>query len=313
MGFNTTFNGGHYSITGHYLDIADHTYVICSVDNPSGNPTELQFHCYGGISGPHSTYPAITGRGDSRLAKAICCFDPDDPRKKFDKRLGGCLALGDCCGIVYGVTGVCHQMANRILAVSTAGYMTSAAGYWASVSAYGTYGDGGMVSGPAAGMAWAAYFAACLAMTTGITESEKEKFEMAEDKTSQEFLKNAMNLEKEHAENPELPGLRLKLAVTHRFGANFASEKMKKLMQFQKDFDHVKKELDKAYITKCISSVRHASLVNIEYNKFLTKCAQILTQQEYKQFFGLEPGRSYELIDPEIAKDTPHPTSESKS
>ncbi len=317
MGFNndTKFNGGQYSIAGHdlpfghYWDIADHTFVICNVDS-SGDP--LQFHCYGGVSGSHQTYPAITGRGDHRLAKAICCFNPDESRTDFDHKTGGRLLLGDCCGIIYGVTGVCHQMANRILASSNSGIMISAAGYWASVSAYGVYGSGGLVSGPTAGMAWVAYYAACLAMT-GITESNKEPLLGAsEDESSQKLMVNAMNLEKEHAENKELPGLRLKLVATHRLGADFASDKMDKLVQFQMGFDGIKKNIDESYIAKDISSTRHASLVNIEYNKFLTKCAQVITTEEYKQLFGLTPGNTYELIDTEIAKDTTHPTSEGK-
>jgi len=94
MGFNndTTFNGGQCSIAGHdlpfghYWDIADHAYVICHVDNPSKKPTKLQFHCYGGVSGPHPTYPAITGRGDHCLAKAICCFTPDESRTGFGNK-----------------------------------------------------------------------------------------------------------------------------------------------------------------------------------------------------------------------------------
>ena len=66
---------------------------------------------------------ATYGGDDSlRLAKAICCLDPDANRKnntfnsRGDWNNGD---LGDCCGLIYGRTGVCHQMANRICAAAT--------------------------------------------------------------------------------------------------------------------------------------------------------------------------------------------------
>lgn len=307
MGFNkdATFNAGQYSISGseilsHYWDRADHAYVKCDVD---GSSNTLKFHCYGGLSGPHGTYPAKTGRGDHRLAKAICCFNPDEPRTDFGKKKGGRLLLGDCCGIIYGVTGVCHQMANRILSASSAGLMTSAAGYWLSVTAYGPYGSGGMVSGPAGGMAWAAYEVACLSMT-GVTATTEEKFMAVEDSSEREFVTAAANLERDHADNPELPAIRLKHLAGHRLGADFTTEKASKmdtLIRLQADFNAAKKPIDEAYLNQTISAPRHASLVNNEYNKFLARCVQLLTPEEYRKLFGAEPGRTVELIDPDIA------------
>ena len=49
-------------------------------------------------------------------------------------------------GIVYGVNGVCHQIANRILYPS-AQIVSHARGYWLSVSIFGTYGTNVAPSG----------------------------------------------------------------------------------------------------------------------------------------------------------------------
>lgn len=98
----------------------DHTYVT-SDDNygPWG--------CFGRSSGGHSV---SSGQGNS--ACADCLSKPSN-----------LLATPPLyAGLRYGVTGVCHQAANRILrpaGVSVAGVQ----GYGASVFLYGPFGRGG--------------------------------------------------------------------------------------------------------------------------------------------------------------------------
>ncbi|WP_284213492.1 hypothetical protein [Methylobacterium oxalidis] len=60
-----------------------------------------------------------------------------------DSRIAHCLAGPDAtAGIVYGVTGVCHQAANRILHPANRITVSSARGYAVSRVAFGPYGDG---------------------------------------------------------------------------------------------------------------------------------------------------------------------------
>lgn len=94
----------------------DHTYV------KSDNPYHV-WPCWGGSSGGK---PICGGYGSFSLANFIAYHIPPQ--------------LGDgTAGIIYGVTGVCHQTANRIL--YPAGVTVEAArGYKLSHFAYGTYG-----------------------------------------------------------------------------------------------------------------------------------------------------------------------------
>ncbi|MEZ4732287.1 MAG: hypothetical protein R3E79_34680 [Caldilineaceae bacterium] len=157
------FNFGHYAIkkdipkTG--TDIyATHAYVV--VRKFDGTET-VSFKCWGAApteppySDPDVHYPALTflgGEYELTLARTISCFDPDDPRSDYDRHPSselarfvaiGKLGLGDCSGIVYGETGVCHQMANRICKAVTdfdVGNRADMTLYNLTHTAYGQYG-----------------------------------------------------------------------------------------------------------------------------------------------------------------------------
>jgi hypothetical protein len=101
------------TLTGFALKMvgvgADHTYVTSS----NGHV----WPCNGRSS------------GGSPIAVGVGNVDQSD-----------CLAQPDLkCGIKYSQTGVCHQMANRLLFPAN-GTVSSAAGYRWSMFIYGTYG-----------------------------------------------------------------------------------------------------------------------------------------------------------------------------
>lgn len=149
------FNYGHYALKSVdiafiHTEVAVHSFIIAQSFN--GEET-IKFNCYGGAETDPSKqdnlcYPAMTFLGDEyelALAKTICCFDPSDERNVYDaKPIGGRLVLGDCCGIIYLGTGVCHQMTNRICAAFTtidAGDRADMAGYNGTHLLWGTYGS----------------------------------------------------------------------------------------------------------------------------------------------------------------------------
>jgi len=124
------FNLGHYDI--RYFPVlykvlpAAHTYLkAISFD---GKHT-VNFNCYGGTTPDDPSlnwvYPAYSVLADEDrllLARAICRFEIDESEKSYGKKPNvddmdpvGRLHLGDCCGIIYAHSGVCHQMTNRIL------------------------------------------------------------------------------------------------------------------------------------------------------------------------------------------------------
>lgn len=150
------FNFGDYGIAsiGSHTTAAHSFVVVRSFD---GGET-INFECWGGVATqqgqePDLDYPAETflaNEYELRLARTICCFDPNDRRTDYKVRPDfdksepkGKLKLGDCCGIIYGRRGVCHQMANRICASVTdadAGDRADMAAYNASHLIWGTYG-----------------------------------------------------------------------------------------------------------------------------------------------------------------------------
>ena len=100
-------------LTGHSIKVAllpaDHTYVTSSAGHV--------WPCFGRSGGG-----AQICSGVGNVDRADCLSNPESR-----------------AGIVYGVTGVCHQTANRILWPS--GQTVSAArGYRWSIFTYGTYG-----------------------------------------------------------------------------------------------------------------------------------------------------------------------------
>lgn len=116
------FNMGRYCCgTIRSVDAADHVFVI--VRDYNGDK-KFCFDCYGGHGDDPSEQQSldtcrVSCRGKChslRLAKAICCLNPNDSRIDFKNHEGGKLGNGDSSGILYGYTGVCHQMANRIFA-----------------------------------------------------------------------------------------------------------------------------------------------------------------------------------------------------
>lgn len=152
------FNFGDYGIKsiGSHTTAAHSFVVVRSFD---GGET-INFECWGGVATqqgqePDLDYPAETflaNEYELLLARTICCFDPQDVRTNYNVKPDfgkfepkGKLSLGDCCGIIYGIRGVCHQMANRICAAVTdadAGDRADMAAYNASHLIWGTYGDG---------------------------------------------------------------------------------------------------------------------------------------------------------------------------
>lgn len=101
------------TVTGHAISIAtlpaDHTYVTSDAGHV--------WPCFG-----RSLGGAIICSGVGNTSTAACLSNPQSR-----------------AGIVYGITGVCHQAANRIMCPAQA-TVSAARGYRWSLFSYGTYG-----------------------------------------------------------------------------------------------------------------------------------------------------------------------------
>jgi hypothetical protein len=102
------------------LQNADHTYVT----SQSG----LKWGCFGRSAGGNCL---VRGPGDSVIAD--CLSKPIRPFRVFP------LQIPLYAGVIYGITGVCHQAANRVLWPS-GNMVVGAAGYQQSAGAFGPYG-----------------------------------------------------------------------------------------------------------------------------------------------------------------------------
>lgn len=100
-------------LSGYAIKIAglraDHTYVTSSDGHV--------WPCWGRFAGGN-----LICDGKGNTDQADCLSQPNSQ-----------------AGIVYGVTGVCHQTANRIL-LPAGEYVSAASGYRASVFAWGVFG-----------------------------------------------------------------------------------------------------------------------------------------------------------------------------
>ena len=124
----STFTPGSYITKVPILGQAKchHTYVF--VENQS---RQVSFPCGGSVDGVPCTEvyndddQLVSGPffGDLQRALEIA---------KHDKN----------CGIIWGITGVCHQMANRIMWCCDGHPVIKAPGWEASYALYGRYGRG---------------------------------------------------------------------------------------------------------------------------------------------------------------------------
>ncbi len=101
----------------------DHTYVTSSVG--------VSWGCFGRNSGGKLLDSAF---GSTSAAQCIAT-----PNPTASPLLYPITHTSFCAGILYGINGVCHQAANRILFPSNAS-VSSAKGYFASYSLYGEFG-----------------------------------------------------------------------------------------------------------------------------------------------------------------------------
>ncbi|WP_349948510.1 hypothetical protein ABFV83_08780 [Lacrimispora sp. BS-2] len=131
MKLNSTLQVGWYPICNN---TSEHTYAIMEENDFHPNMT-VYFPCYGGCSDSSNHYPVnfwtptFWEKDSRKLGYKLSCHskiarrlamwgngssDDDINRTEYNRKNGGWSNLGDCSGIVYGVTGVCHQMCNTI-------------------------------------------------------------------------------------------------------------------------------------------------------------------------------------------------------
>ena len=284
---------------------ADHTYVTS--DNPSH-----AWGCWGRESGG---IEICRGRGKYSVANCISQALP--------------LMKPGTAGIIYGVTGVCHQTANRILYPARV-TVTDAGGYWASVLAYGTYGTRFIVPffppifsvGASAG-ASAEFFArlkACNAqldvpaLKSNVSIRPLNKNTQAQSKPKNnpeeiyiqkvadiytEEMKTSSLLQKRNLacfdskamneKNATLLGKELKLMMEFRLGGNQDPQITEPVLKKQSDFLKQKGKIDTEFNSADFSTEKYVKEVNDQFGDLLISLPDILGKEEYEKIFNLSP------------------------
>lgn len=302
------FYSGCYGIMS---DLLEHTYIYTTSGKEPHN--YHNFQCYGGVERDKYEIEAV---GDLELAIAICCHNPYDLRENYkQKRRIFLSTYGDSSGILYGVTGVCHQMSNRILYACDEHPEVFDFTPSASISyvAYGIYGNS-LFSEESN---WLEYLAECKLMVDNgreamhlttqelrrkavIAYSLQIRKEMEEYIASKNgFIQQALSLEFSHWDDEDKPNKRLELLINKAGGID--SAKKEKLFAANTEFHEERKTLLQGQFAK--STFRNlddlrafAEIVNPKHDKMLKEFSEILTETEFKNIFGIEYSEQFHLI-----------------
>lgn len=259
--------GGDGSLLRH----ADHTMVTSYAGPSACAPPSLYWFSWGSC---HATGPGSTARLIAQapvdLDVARCLCEPDVESYQY---AAGVPAHG---GIdYYGVTGVCHQLSNRILAAAsstTAEPLTvsDAHGYWVSRYLYGTYGTNTDE--------WAARKSRCMAAAVGtpaaVMMAATQTFTLDQDLTAM---------------------------FAERFHRDYSQNELSQVRELRESLFAEKKTLDDAVMSGRLAPRRHAEQVNALVNANLARVAETLGPGGYRNLFAMAPGQPIVLVNPEIA------------
>jgi hypothetical protein len=253
----------------------DHTYVT-SDDNygPWG--------CFGRSSGGH---PVSSGQGNS--ACADCLSKPSN-----------LLATPPIyAGLRYGVTGVCHQAANRILrpaGISVAGVQ----GYGASLFLYGQYGRGG----------WPEWMQ-CVNLSSGPVGSPPQGVPsvVSSSKNAQLFKR----IEEIYAAHPEALnpteqedleiGKREMLALfSTQLGDEYDRKRVNQVTDLHRRLQEARLYLGRELESRRISKEHFLRVFNELMTLTFERCQEILGKRDFERLFGGSVDQVRHLVEPSI-------------
>lgn len=223
------------------------------------------FHATGGIPGNPTGY---LGQQSGNLAFAKCLVQPNADSRSVAAARGTIF--------VYGVDGVCHQLANQVLYATGSGAASpltvkGARGYTASTFIYGTYG--------LQHTAWAAKIASCTG--TPLTAA---------------------------ARGPGSSGGMLMAGGPD--GPDDFEERAREVLgpgdsKLLSDLLALRNDVHRFAAQRWPGTGQPASEpLNARNQQLLDEAAKLLGPEKYKSIFGVEPGEKVNLVDPEISAAT---------
>jgi hypothetical protein len=279
------FTGGYYNLDIAVLEWAQHTYVLAG----HGSASEVKFQCYGScdpaLREQGSKYPAELYKpqlvfdrrtygegvlGNLSLARGIACGDAHAaPRKDYDQKDGGRYGgLGDCCGLIYAVNGVCHHMAARILWACDNTPILWPPSVYVSALVWGFYGNNWEISKP--------FFEK---MRTSVYQ---QSLRNVQDEVEMHDLTDLMRQSAQAAvaleEQPELRGARAQAVPA---AADVSSEMVR--------FRQFKAGLDRQLLKGTVSRKEYAEQLNKRFRATMVEMKDRLSPEDYQSVFGLSP------------------------
>jgi hypothetical protein len=308
MSTTANFDAGYYNLEIPGMGWAQHTFVVASSEG-----TRVNFQCYGGTSGPHQVFPAelytpsiysytdlktTHATGNLDLARAIATCDPKAPhRPNYNQRTGGVTSFGDDCGILYAITGVCHQMAARILYACRVGI--EAPIVWPpTVTA--TYWKFGAALGGFYGTDWHLWKPRYDHWASGNAVSVTDLIQHARlvaDPDATSLL-----------QTQPLEGTRfahIQSMLNAAIGEATVPQFLKPCSEKDLEFERFKKDLDAQLLHGQISNPQYAEAVNKRFAALARDLANVLGPENYQRLFRVSPDKELTLsIDPAMMPES---------
>ncbi|MDD5267675.1 MAG: hypothetical protein PHO08_11175 [Methylococcales bacterium] len=214
-------------------------------------------------------------------------------------------------GIIYGVTGVCHQTANRILYPARV-IVSGAHGYWLSSLVYGTYGDAASWAAQRLRCYWTGGDKAMKAQLKAMPEEEANiKHAAPQSKEDLGYTTEIMALYEEVAQAPEKFSAKegaapaflsreLEIAIKIKLGKQMDTGKTKATIQLQNELHQEMNKLVDELYSEEISTVEYANQANRLFNKKFKLIGAEIGKDNYQKLFAIAPGVKLSLINPDV-------------
>lgn len=247
-----------FALPAALLPGADHTYVLSDQGH--------MWSCFGRSSGGQTL---CSGQGNAAFAD--CLSQPNST-----------------AGLSYGITGVCHQAANRIL-YPAGTFVDNARGYRLSVFRFSVYGKG----------TWVELQACARLRATG--RPPPPKGTPVSQSRLTKILKSFFDrFTSSGASEDQIRHAEFSALWDSSLGEDYALEKKSQISQLQAQMRRLQEELAGRFEIGQISSDEYLAKTQSITNDILTKCERILGPADFERLFGESREHAYELVDPEI-------------